>query len=403
MHTSSMLRMKWFIDNYVEEGKRVLDVGSYDVNGNYRGLFAGKNIEYVGLDIEAGPNVDIVMDEPYSWHSIEDESFDYIISGQAFEHIEYPWLTIKEIYKKLKMGGIICVTAPNSTREHRYPYDCYRYFSDGLAALAKWAGFKVLDVSVSGIPERNVSPDWYNEDNDALIIAIKSQEEPDLDKYPRFKYERRFYGLEDQRLRYEFLGRWVGQKDFKNKFVDRLNRLDVEYIYVYGNEWLGKVVYEDLKQSCDKKVEIINGSKHDLNPKSIMLVTLLDYCRDFKLYLDTIYKNISKEYIDELAEIYEIREYFKKHKNVYIYGAGVAGRRNKQLMEQIGLFPKGFVVSCGERKAEEYEGLPVCEIQEMQCDEETGIIIAVKDKFKDEITDSLKEYGVKDYIYGNHI
>lgn len=107
MHVSTMKRMEWFVNHYIGEGNgaKVLDVGSYDVNGTYKELFEGKSVKYFGLDIAEGPNVDIVMETPYSWNNIEDESFDYIISGQAFEHIEFPWLTIKEIYKKLKPGG----------------------------------------------------------------------------------------------------------------------------------------------------------------------------------------------------------------------------------------------------------------------------------------------------------
>ena len=48
MHKESMTRMKWFVENYIKEERdclKVLDVGSYDVNGNYRELFNGrKNI-----------------------------------------------------------------------------------------------------------------------------------------------------------------------------------------------------------------------------------------------------------------------------------------------------------------------------------------------------------------------
>lgn len=106
MHKSSMLRMEWFVKHYVTEGKKVLDVGSYGVNGTYRELFEGMDVKYIGADIEKGPNVDVVLEQPYCWDCFEDEEFDYIISGQAFEHIEYPWLTMQEIYKKLR-GGVL--------------------------------------------------------------------------------------------------------------------------------------------------------------------------------------------------------------------------------------------------------------------------------------------------------
>lgn len=211
MHKSSMARMKWFVNNYLtEEGHvKVLDVGSYAVHGSYRELFDGKNVDYVGLDIVEGPNVDLVADDPYSWDFIEDESFDYIISGQAFEHIEYPWLTMEQIYKKLKIGGIICITAPNSGNEHKHPLDCYRYFADGLAALAKWAGFKVIDATVAGIPERNASSDYDDYWNDVCLIAIKSEEEINTDKYPGLKYERRYYLGDNKILEVKFLTAWI--------------------------------------------------------------------------------------------------------------------------------------------------------------------------------------------------
>ena len=193
MHTSAMLRMSWFVDNYVKgKGRvRVLDVGSYDVNGCMRPLFDGTEAEYVGLDIEAGPNVDVVMNDPYNWDNVPDESFDFVISANAFEHIEYPWLTIKLIYDKLKNGGIACILAPNTALEHRYPVDCYRYFSDGLRALAKWGGFQVINATVGGVPSLSVPVSWDSLWNDATMVIIKSDKTINPDDYPSLKYERR--------------------------------------------------------------------------------------------------------------------------------------------------------------------------------------------------------------------
>jgi hypothetical protein len=60
--------MQWFVDNYAskitKDKVRVLDVGSYDVNGSYRHLFDKSKYHYTGLDMEEGPNVDIVLNNP---------------------------------------------------------------------------------------------------------------------------------------------------------------------------------------------------------------------------------------------------------------------------------------------------------------------------------------------------
>lgn len=192
MHKSAMVRMSWFVDNYVK-GKghvRVLDVGSYNVNGCMRPLFDGLDAEYVGLDIVAGPNVDVVMNEPYNWDNVPDESFDFVISANAFEHIEYPWLTIKLIHSKLKQGGFACIHAPFSIPEHRYPTDCYRYYPDGFRALAKWAGFQAINVTVGGVPSMSAPKEW-DEFNDSLMILLKSNSPVNPDDYPTLKYERR--------------------------------------------------------------------------------------------------------------------------------------------------------------------------------------------------------------------
>lgn len=93
MHESSYLKMQGFADNYVRFPDRnlirVLDVGSMIVVPNaltYQTIFSDKSVEYIGLDVEPGLNVDYIPKDPYSWEEIGDDSFDVIVSGQAFEH-----------------------------------------------------------------------------------------------------------------------------------------------------------------------------------------------------------------------------------------------------------------------------------------------------------------------------
>jgi SAM-dependent methyltransferase len=127
----------------------VLDVGSLDVNGSYRPIFADRAWSYIGLDVTPGPGVDLVVADPYRWTELSDDSLDVVVSGQALEHIAYPWRTIEEITRVLRPGGLAFVIAPGAGPEHRHPIDCWRFLPDGLRALASWAGLAVLEVGAS--------------------------------------------------------------------------------------------------------------------------------------------------------------------------------------------------------------------------------------------------------------
>lgn len=154
MHRSSyeaVKRFRGFADKAFPAGQlRVLDVGSRDVNGTYKDIFSNaERYLYTGLDVAPGPNVDYVPADPYRWDEVPDGLFDIVISGQAFEHIEFPWLTMEQIGLKLKVGGLACIIAPSRGPEHRYPVDCWRIYPDGMRALAKWAKLDVIDVKTA--------------------------------------------------------------------------------------------------------------------------------------------------------------------------------------------------------------------------------------------------------------
>lgn len=171
MHTNSLKRMRWFKDQYIKDqtGLHVLDVGSMDVNGSYKDIFSEQY--YEGLDMDAGDNVDIVLEYPYNWHTIPTDSYDVVISGQAFEHTEFFWVTISEMTRVLKEGGLMCIIAPQGFKEHRYPVDCYRFFSDGMVAMARYVGLTVLHAHTNCSPE---GENWYSKDTaDSMLVATK--------------------------------------------------------------------------------------------------------------------------------------------------------------------------------------------------------------------------------------
>lgn len=179
MHESSFERMSLFVEKFLAESRgeplRILDVGSLDVNGSYRDLFDDAKWTYTGLDLDEGPNVHVVTRTPYAWKAIPRNSVDVVISGQALEHIEFPWVTLLEIRRVLRPGGISCLIVPSTGPEHRFPLDCWRFFGDGLRALAHWADLRVvsLDVDMSDSSWSWESAQWH----DAVLIAEKPARE----------------------------------------------------------------------------------------------------------------------------------------------------------------------------------------------------------------------------------
>ena len=110
-------------------------------------LFAPPAFEYVGLDLADGPNVDLVPPDPYRWDSLGRESFDLVISGQAFEHNPYFWITAAEIARVLVEGGLTVIIAPSRGPVHRHPFDCWRFSPDSWSVLCQYVGLELLESS----------------------------------------------------------------------------------------------------------------------------------------------------------------------------------------------------------------------------------------------------------------
>jgi len=156
MHWTSLANMQEFKKKYYTGGS-VLEVGSQDINGSYRDMFRGA--EYVGLDIEEGPGVDVV-----GWDTIAEESFDCVISWQAFEHIEDDISVMRRIAFCLKKDGACCIIAPSQGPKHGYPGDYRRYQPEDFIHLADQAGLEVIEVKING------SVPWF----DCVFVGRKN-------------------------------------------------------------------------------------------------------------------------------------------------------------------------------------------------------------------------------------
>ncbi len=166
MHPTSFNSMVEFKNIYMKGvfGQKVLDVGALDLNGSYKKIFI--NQEYIGLDIKAGPNVQIIPSEPYNW-PIEDDSFDAVICGQVLEHVEDDTAIMKEMVRVLKPNGLICIIVPSAGPEHDKP-DYRRYTRETLTRLAMKAGLDLLECNY------NPHGDW----KDITLVAQKPMVAP---------------------------------------------------------------------------------------------------------------------------------------------------------------------------------------------------------------------------------
>jgi len=151
MHTSSLTLMATLLGKVenrlglLKARPLVVDVGSFDVNGSYRSMVTGRGWEYIGIDQQAGPNVDRVLSVFDLWTGL-DSRVDAVISGQMLEHCEDPIRAVEAMRSVLRPGGVIALIAPWMWEIHRYPVDCWRILPDGMEYMLR--GLSDIEVGV---------------------------------------------------------------------------------------------------------------------------------------------------------------------------------------------------------------------------------------------------------------
>ncbi len=91
---------------------KVLDIGSFDVNGNEKPWF--DYCDFTGLDLLPGPGVDVAC--PANEYDAPDETFDTIISCECWEHNPFYKESIENAIRMLKPGGYFIWTCATTGR-----------------------------------------------------------------------------------------------------------------------------------------------------------------------------------------------------------------------------------------------------------------------------------------------
>jgi SAM-dependent methyltransferase len=133
------------------EGKRIIEVGSYDVNGSLRYIVELlEPAEYVGVDVVEGPGVDMICAAGNLVHQFGRESFDMAICTCVLEHIKDWKGAISNIKNICRPNGIILIIVPSEWPYHEFPYDFWRYKREDIENIFSDCDILVLDEDPQG-------------------------------------------------------------------------------------------------------------------------------------------------------------------------------------------------------------------------------------------------------------
>lgn len=161
-HLSSQEKMYELLDKYVtpDQTRQVLELGSYVIqdgyppeqryppetkHGGYRSSIVPHKGIYRGVDIQAGMNVDIVIEDPYHW-PVEDGTIGLVFSAQCLEHVEDLKAFMAECFRVLAPGGLTIHIAPSTGPYHAFPIHAWMIMKDGMDWLLRVSGFEVLEA-----------------------------------------------------------------------------------------------------------------------------------------------------------------------------------------------------------------------------------------------------------------
>ena len=128
---------------------RVLEIGARERTG-INNQWLPDAAEYVGFDIVADDNVDVVGDAHRMSELLPPQSFDAAFSLATFEHLAMPWIVAAELNRVMRTGGYVFHAAPQTWPVHEQPRDFFRFSEYAWASLFnRYSGFEIVDVSAS--------------------------------------------------------------------------------------------------------------------------------------------------------------------------------------------------------------------------------------------------------------
>lgn len=146
MHESVLAFLKRHIHPEEIRHKRILEVGSCNVNGSPRDIVEPmKPNQYIGVDAGPGRGVDMIVNAEHLWQKFERESFDVVLSTQMLEHVVNWKRIVSQLKLMVRPNGLLYVTtASPGFPYHPYPIDVWRFSNSDFRKI--FSDMKILAI-----------------------------------------------------------------------------------------------------------------------------------------------------------------------------------------------------------------------------------------------------------------
>lgn len=108
----------------------------------------------------------------------------------------------------------------------------------------------------------------------------------------------------------------------------------------------------------------------------------------------------TNKHIRQYGDIKELIQFCLKYQRLYIYGAGVFGKKCYETLQFLGVPVQAFLVTKKAENEEEVFGIPVIGLEEFNDKKRSiGVIVALKRRFRDEVVPLLESKGYRNITF----
>lgn len=180
MHSSVLDFLKVHLSGKDISGKRVLEVGSQDVNGTPRPVVMPlRPALYIGVDVEKGPGVDVISGADSLSKIFGEGSFDVVISTEMLEHV-FDWKpVVGQLKAVVRPGGLLLITTRSpGFPYHPYPIDMWRYTEEDFKII--FSDMEILtllkDPQVPGVFLKAKKPGAFQTNDLSKVEVLRMKE-----------------------------------------------------------------------------------------------------------------------------------------------------------------------------------------------------------------------------------